>query len=180
MVVFSKTNLQAKPASPRWTLRAPPPRPSWPPCCAAALCSSTCPEASSLLSVARKAGRRKCWSLVRKFGTWIKSYALPSLARLTATCSSLRVLDRPPARSPARSLALPPSPRRSRGSLLHADPGRRRRRALWADAGTWASLLSGCCSTSTPNAGAVKSFAPLRLVRLLIFIFRAMRFTQEP
>lgn len=44
---------------------------------------------------------------MRKFGTWIKSYALPSLARLTATCSSLRVLDRPPARSLTRSLSHP-------------------------------------------------------------------------
>ena len=94
-----------------------------------------------------------------------------------ATCSSLaQVLARPPAP------ALPPSPRRSRGSLLHADPGRRRRRrrALRADAGTRASLLSGCCSTSLPSAGALKSFVPLWLDRLLILIFWALRFTQQP
>lgn len=105
------------------------------------------------------------------------SRARPPLGS-AATCSSLaQVLARllPP--------ALPPSRRRSRGSLLHADPGRRRqrrRRALRADAGTPASLLSGCGSTSPRSTGALRSFVPLRLDRLLILIFWASRFTQEP
>lgn len=83
----------------------------------------------------------------------------------------------------AHSLARAPAlSRRSRGSLLHADPGRRRRRphALRADAGTQALLLHGCYSTSTLNAGAAKSFVLLRLDRLLILIFGALRFAQEP
>lgn len=194
LLPFGHINQEGKPASPPRNLQpsgcvpAPPASPAPPPllpalaraslrlCAPLALPCLASPLSFRIFSSAPPRAlpgwKRKTQPLVRKFGLWTSVVPGRREARL-------QPVPRPPVLA-ARPLALPPSRRRSRGSLLHADPGRRRWRALRADAGTQASLLSGCCSTSSPSAGALKSFVPLRLDRLLILRFWALRFTQEP
>lgn len=139
-------------------------------------CSLSLPVSSAWRSGGCRGGRGRPSS--QRASSVLGQLAWQARARLGGNLFLPRARARP---RPARSRPLPPSRRRSRGSLLHADPGRRPRRpALRADAAPRASPLSGCCSTSLPGAGSLKSFVSLWLDRLLVSIFRALRFSQEP